>query len=96
MNNVNQNIEEANKSNPILCQATPQVVFHPYVPYFLPNVLMDREEWPNLPASAKTTQASQLLTETAAPDTTTPASVGSGKEIQTVHDQRKVKPRHQE
>ena len=72
---MNRNIGEAIEVALILFQATPHFVFHPDVSYFTPNVLTDGEEWPTLTDSKKIAHASQALTETAVPDTATPASV---------------------
>ena len=77
--NVNQNIEEYTEEALILCQATPQVVFHLGIPEFSPNVLTDREECPSLLACAETSHAYQAPNKTATPDTATPAAVGISK-----------------
>ena len=76
---MNRNTEEAPKCTPILYQDIPQLVFHPGVPEFSPNVLMDGEEWSDLLASAETTHTAQALTDTAAPNTAIPTAVGSRK-----------------
>ena len=84
--NVNQNIKEAIEFAPILCQAIPQVIFHPDVPDFFPNVLTDGEKWPALSASAKTVHAIEVLANTAAPNIATPVAVVSVK-INSNHSQ---------
>ena len=76
---MDQNIKEDIEAALILCNATPQVVFHPYIPEFSPNVLMYREEWPALTDGSETAHASQSITSTSSPDTATAASVRSGK-----------------
>ena len=70
---------EATEATPILFQVARQVVFHPDEPEFLPLVITDGAGWPALPAGAAL--AAHALTETAAPDTATPASIGSGEKI---------------
>ena len=77
--NVSQNIEEDQEAALTLCQATPSVVFHPDARTFSPIFLKRGSEWPALPARTDTSLAPPALTGTAAPDTATPAVVGSGK-----------------
>ena len=72
VSNVNRNIKEAHKADPILCHSDPPVIFCPDVPEFSPNFLSYGREWPALPDSAETIYAAQALTETAAPDAATP------------------------
>ena len=81
MTNVNRNIEEAHESALILCQSIRPFIFLPDAPEFSPSVPTGKEEWPALPACAKIAHAAQALTETADPDTATPAAIGIGKKI---------------
>ena len=62
-----------------LCQAISLVIFHPDIPDFLPSVLTGGAKWPVLSAHANTDHTAPALTETAAPNPTTPAAVGSSK-----------------
>ena len=77
--NVRQTIEESQEAALTLCQSTPPVVFHPDAPDLSTSALTRVAKWPALPSRADTAHASPALTETAAPDPTTPAAVGSGK-----------------
>ena len=79
MTTVNRNITDSHKAAPILCQAIPQVVFHPDALVFSPSVLMRGAEWPTLPSGAKTSHVAQSLTNTFDHKTATPAAVGSRK-----------------
>ena len=76
---MKQNTEEAHEAVPILCQDTPPVVFYPDEPALSHSVPTSGDEWPDLPACAETPHASQVLTETAVPDTATPVAVKGGK-----------------
>ena len=76
---MNQNIAEANEAAPILCQSTPQVVFHPGVPESSPNVIRYGAGGSTLSSRAEAAHATQAFTETDAPDTATPEAIGSGK-----------------
>ena len=78
--NVTENIKEAQEAALKLCQATPPpVVFHQDAPAFSPGVLPRGDEWPALPARADTAHTAPILTETAAPDSATPAAVKNSK-----------------
>ena len=77
--NARKNIAAETKANPILCQVICQVFFHPEKPVVSPPNTTNEVRCPNLPARAGATLASHTLTRTAAPDTATPASVGSVK-----------------
>ena len=88
--NAIQNIAEATEDAPILFQ----VVFHPDKPTFTPPIITDWAGWLTLPAGAGAALADHMLTETAAPDTSTPAAIRSGKTIQTSHNQRTVQMLH--
>ena len=79
MNNVNKNIEEAQKSAPILCQAIHPSAFPPGASTLSPSILMIGAEWPTLPNCAEISHMAQALTKTATSNTTTPAAVGISK-----------------
>ena len=70
---------EATKAAPIILQIASQLVFHPDEPEFSPPVIPDRARWPGLPASAGASLTDHALTNTATPDTTTPAAISIGQ-----------------
>ena len=76
---MSQYIKEAQESALNLCQATPLVIFRPEEPAFSPIVLTKGSKCPALLTRANTFHAAQALTETAAPNTTTPEAVGNGE-----------------
>ena len=80
-NQRDKNILEATKAAPILWQVTCQVIFKPDDLEFSPSVTADELRWTALPTGADTTLEDHALTNTAALNTTTPESVGSGKQI---------------
>ena len=93
MENVIQNIKEAQEDAPTIYHATPLVVLKPDAPAFSPSVLTREAKWPALPVRADTAHAAPALTKTADPDSAIPAAIRSGKKIQIAHDQQTVKPR---
>ena len=78
----------------IIFQLACQVVFHTDYLEFSPPVTTYGAMWPTLLAGASAGAAlvAHALTKTASPNTYTPASVRSGKNNQTVHNQRVVQP----
>ena len=72
---MNQDIAEATGAAPILCQVARQVVFHIYEPALPPLVITNGTRWTALLAGAGAALTSHRLTETAAPDTATPAAI---------------------
>ena len=76
---MNQSIVEATEAAPILCQISHQVIFHPEIPAFPPHILAYWTGCPTLLARASATYAAYTLTDTAAPDTDTQATIGSSK-----------------
>ena len=83
---VNQNIIEATNAAPIIFRDTPQVIFHPDVLEFSPNILTYEGGCPALLSSAGSNHAEQALTDTATPDTATPSAIGISK-INSNHTQ---------
>ena len=78
--NLNQNIADATKATPILCQVSHKEVFKPEDMEFTPPpVHTDGVECHTLPASAGAAHAAHALTGTAASDNATPEDIGSSK-----------------
>ena len=77
--NVNRNIKEEHKADPILYQDIPPVMFYPDAPAFPPSFIRIGAECLALPSHAETAHAAHLITVTSAPDTSTPSALGSSK-----------------
>ena len=77
--NVNQNIVEATEVAPIFLQGAYQVIFHPDNPEFAPPIIIIGVVCPALLDRAGSALAAHALTDTATPNTATPAAIRSGK-----------------
>ena len=69
-----------------------RVAFNPYYPEFSPPVPTNGGDGTAPPAGAGTALAAHVLTKTPTPKISIPMAIGSGKKIQTAHNQRRFLP----